>query len=102
MLLSGPGPALDPLFREQRLRGGDRLIDQRCAWGIHPEGTRFPDGRLYRGRTGAVRVALATGAPLVPVAITDTTPELAGTAAASPSASSPAPFPARHPARRRH
>ncbi|RVW09117.1 1-acyl-sn-glycerol-3-phosphate acyltransferase [Prescottella agglutinans] len=42
------------------------------AWGIHPEGTRSPDGRLYRGRTGAVRVAMETGAPLLPVAITGT------------------------------
>jgi len=44
------------------------------AWGIHPEGTRSPDGAMYRGRTGAVRVALATGAPLIPVAITGTAP----------------------------
>ena len=44
------------------------------AWGIHPEGTRSPDGRLYRGRTGAVRVAMDTGAPLIPVAITGTRP----------------------------
>ncbi len=44
------------------------------AWGIHPEGTRSPDGAMYRGRTGAVRVALLTGAPLVPVAITGTAP----------------------------
>ncbi|UGT61225.1 lysophospholipid acyltransferase family protein [Nocardia asteroides] len=51
-----------------------RLIERGRAWGIHPEGTRSPDGRLYRGRTGAVRVAIATGAPLVPVAITGTAP----------------------------
>ncbi|WP_040519154.1 lysophospholipid acyltransferase family protein [Gordonia aichiensis] len=44
------------------------------AWGIHPEGTRSPDGRLYRGRTGAVRVAMETCAPLIPVAITGTRP----------------------------
>lgn len=48
------------------------IVEGGGAWGIHPEGTRSPDGRLYRGRTGAVRVAMATGAPLVPVAITGT------------------------------
>ncbi|MFC9518412.1 lysophospholipid acyltransferase family protein [Nocardiaceae bacterium NPDC056970] len=52
-----------------------RIIEGGGAWGIHPEGTRSPDGRLYRGRTGAVRVALETGAPLLPVAITGTTAE---------------------------
>ncbi|MGW6692237.1 lysophospholipid acyltransferase family protein [Rhodococcus sp. NPDC054953] len=48
------------------------IVEQGGAWGIHPEGTRSPDGRLYRGRTGAVRVAMNTGVPLVPVAITGT------------------------------
>ncbi|WP_305091611.1 1-acyl-sn-glycerol-3-phosphate acyltransferase [Prescottella sp. R16] len=48
------------------------IVSRGGAWGIHPEGTRSPDGRLYRGRTGAVRVALETGTPLVPVAITGT------------------------------
>lgn len=37
--------------------------------GIYPEGTRSPDGRLYRGKTGVVRIALASGALIVPVAM---------------------------------
>ena len=54
------------------LRQAVNILDEGGIWGIHPEGTRSPDGRMYRGRTGAVRVALRTGAPLVPVAISGT------------------------------
>ncbi|MGW0431770.1 lysophospholipid acyltransferase family protein [Micromonospora sp. NPDC003197] len=42
------------------------------AFGIHPEGSRSRDGRLYRGRTGVAWLALATGAPVVPVAVLGT------------------------------
>jgi 1-acyl-sn-glycerol-3-phosphate acyltransferase len=42
------------------------------AFGIYPEGTRSRDGRLYRGRTGVAHLALASGAPVVPVALIGT------------------------------
>ena len=40
--------------------------------GIYPEGTRTPDGRLYRGKTGVARLALESGAPVVPCAMVGT------------------------------
>jgi len=40
--------------------------------GIYPEGTRSPDGRLYRGKTGVARLALRTGVPVIPVAMLGT------------------------------
>ncbi len=40
--------------------------------GIYPEGTRSPDGRLYKGRTGVARLALTAGVPVIPVAVFDT------------------------------
>lgn len=40
--------------------------------GIYPEGTRSPDGRLYKGKTGVARIALAAGVPVIPVAMFDT------------------------------
>ncbi|WP_117214041.1 lysophospholipid acyltransferase family protein [Allorhizocola rhizosphaerae] len=52
--------ALDTLLRV--LREGDLA-------GIYPEGTRSPDGRLYRGKTGVARLALESGAPVIPVAM---------------------------------
>ncbi len=40
--------------------------------GIYPEGTRSPDGKLYRGRTGVARMVLEGSVPVVPVAMVDT------------------------------
>lgn len=41
-------------------------------FGIYPEGTRSPDGRLYRGRTGVGYLALHSCAPVIPVAMVGT------------------------------
>jgi 1-acyl-sn-glycerol-3-phosphate acyltransferase len=41
-------------------------------FGIFPEGTRSRDGYLYKGRTGAARLSMETGAPIYPVGITGT------------------------------
>jgi 1-acyl-sn-glycerol-3-phosphate acyltransferase len=47
------------------------LADGDCI-GIYPEGTRSPDGRLYKGRTGIARLAIESGAPVIPVAMSNT------------------------------
>lgn len=54
------------------LQTGVEVLRQGGLLGIAPEGTRSPDGRLYRGRTGVARIALATGCPVIPVAMIGT------------------------------
>ena len=49
-----------------------RVLQQGRLFGIYPEGTRSPDGRLYRGKTGVARLALESGAPVVPCALIGT------------------------------
>ena len=53
------------------LTGLKLLKDEHCI-GIYPEGTRSPDGRLYKGRTGIARMAIESGAPIIPVAMYNT------------------------------
>ena len=57
---------------EASLRKGQEILQAGHLLGIYPEGTRSPDGRLYRGKTGPVRLALRTGAPIIPVAMIGT------------------------------
>ncbi|GLY01813.1 MULTISPECIES: lysophospholipid acyltransferase family protein [Actinoplanes] len=49
-----------------------RVLREGNVAGIYPEGTRSPDGRLYRGKTGVARLALESGAPVVPMAMLNT------------------------------
>jgi 1-acyl-sn-glycerol-3-phosphate acyltransferase len=48
------------------------VLDGGGLFGIYPEGTRSPDGRLYKGKTGIARLALQTGAPVLAVAMIGT------------------------------
>ena len=59
---SSAAPALDTAARLLRAGG---------VWGVFPEGTRSPDGRMFRGHTGCMRVALPLGVPVIPVAVRD-------------------------------
>jgi 1-acyl-sn-glycerol-3-phosphate acyltransferase len=54
------------------LNQGRQVLEDGHLFGIYPEGTRSPDGRLYRGKTGVARLALETGAPVIPVAMIGT------------------------------
>ena len=57
---------------EASLRKGEEVLRAGHLLGIYPEGTRSPDGRLYRGKTGPVRLAFRTGAPIIPVGLVGT------------------------------
>ena len=57
---------------EEALTTGLRVLSEGELLAIYPEGTRSPDGRLYRGRTGIARLALESGVPVIPVAMINT------------------------------
>ena len=54
------------------VNSGLKVLRRGELLGIYPEGTRSPDGRLYRGRTGVARMALQAGCPVLPVAMIGT------------------------------
>src|SRR5689334_19236669 len=51
---------------------GLRVLREGNLFGIYPEGTRSPDGRLYRGKTGVARMALESGAVVIPASMVNT------------------------------
>jgi len=54
------------------LQTAQRILAQGKLLGMYPEGTRSPDGRLYKGKTGLARIALESGIPVIPVAMIGT------------------------------
>lgn len=57
---------------EAALRTGKRILAEGHVLGIYPEGTRSPDGRLYKGKTGVARLALESRTPVIPWAMVNT------------------------------
>jgi 1-acyl-sn-glycerol-3-phosphate acyltransferase len=62
----------DPRAAMRSLELGEEVLRRGDAFGVYPEGTRSPDGRLHRGRTGVARMAVSTGATLLPCAVVGT------------------------------
>ncbi len=58
---------------EAAIRAGIQALRDGLVVGIYPEGTRSPDARLYRGKTGVARMALEAQVPVVPISIEGTT-----------------------------
>jgi len=57
---------------EASLNTGLEVLSRGDLLGIYPEGTRSPDAKMYRGRTGVARMVLEAGMPIIPVAMIDT------------------------------
>jgi 1-acyl-sn-glycerol-3-phosphate acyltransferase len=57
---------------ERALAAARHVLESGGVLGIYPEGTRSPDGRLYRGHTGVARLAIGCGVPVIPVGLVGT------------------------------
>lgn len=62
----------DSALAQGSLRAGIEVLGRGDLLGIFPEGTRSPDGRLYKGKTGAARMALEVGCPVIPAGLVGT------------------------------
>lgn len=61
-----------PTSAPQAIEAALSVLGRGGVIGVYPEGTRSPDGLLHRGRLGPVRLAAASGAPIVPVGLVET------------------------------
>jgi 1-acyl-sn-glycerol-3-phosphate acyltransferase len=68
----GPRPPRRGEKGEDSLKTGVEILGRGDLLGIYPEGTRSPDGRLYRGKTGPVRMALEADVPIIPCGVIGT------------------------------
>jgi 1-acyl-sn-glycerol-3-phosphate acyltransferase len=57
---------------QRALDSAMEVLEAGGLFGIYPEGTRSPDGKLYKGHTGVARLALKSGAPVIAVAMVGT------------------------------
>jgi 1-acyl-sn-glycerol-3-phosphate acyltransferase len=57
---------------EASLNAGLQVLAEGKVLSIYPEGTRSPDGRMFRGRTGVARMILEANVPVIPAAVIDT------------------------------
>ena len=57
---------------QSALTTAERILGEGKLLGMYPEGTRSPDGRLFKGKTGLARLALTSGVPVIPVAMIGT------------------------------
>lgn len=57
---------------ETMAAAAQKVFDRGDLFCVYPEGTRSPDGRIYKGHTGMARIALATGEIIIPVGMVDT------------------------------
>ena len=71
---AGPVPIdrTDSDAAQAALETAQRLLAEDKLLGMYPEGTRSPDGRLYKGKSGLARLALETGVPVIPAAMIGT------------------------------
>ncbi len=53
---------------QRALASAREVLESGQLFGIYPEGTRSPDGRLYKGHTGVARLALECKVPVLAVA----------------------------------
>ena len=70
---------------DEWLRMAEHVLKRGDLFGVFPEGTRSPDGRVYRGYTGVARIAQRSGMPVVPTAVVGSDVHRKGSRVARPA-----------------